>query len=459
MKRPLGLTPILIICLLIIGAWLAIVGAVLPPYVRLVLQRATAGHMYVDRLTISPFLQVTLTGVRYTSNTPEAGVSVQRVVLTPGWISPGSKHLTIASLRVERPVVRAMRTGANTVIWPQLTWPTPLSESSRWRVHIESLQIIDGVAEWIDEAPSPAFHGALDHISFEAGGFRWPWQQSQLNFAIRGLITGHQGQAATAYCSGWADLGPRDFQITCQLEPLPLAAFDPYFHGPTELRVYTTTLKSTSQWSGSLNELTGRVQLELAHLSEGDLSVRGRTIADIKRLIASDDPRIRGEITVSGPADNPSQWSAEFLPGDPVVQQLIKRLLSRGVEMVKVPFLGGKLPVNIAPGSEAKMTDIEAASREVQEALELLTAPDIEPPPVEPVLPTEETVPPTEQGASAAEPPAPPAAEEPAPPAAETPTPSAEPTPPAEPEVAPALPAPPAEVQPPASSSPPPATR
>lgn len=451
MKRPFGITPVLASGALLLVGWYIAIAVIAPPYLLRVIQRVTGGRLQVERVHISPLLRVTLTGVRSETNSLQAGLSIQRVTFTPRWISPRSKRFWLTAVRFDRPVMRVMRTSTDTIVWPELSWPARTASHASWHVEIGSVTIVDGTAEWIDETPTTPFHGALDHVSFEAGGVTLPWRDSQLTFAIRGLITGHGGHGAPAYCSGWLELGPKDFQITCQLEPLPLIAFDPYCHGPTELRVYTITLRSTSQWEGASNELTGRIQLELNNLSEGDLSIRGRTIADIKRLIASEDPRMRGELTLSGPVDDPGRWSAEFLPGDTMVQQLIKRLLNRGVEMVKVPFLGRKLPVNIAPGSEAKMTDIEMASREVQEALELLTASEIEatPPAPELVPPMEEPVLPTEQGAPAAAPPAAPA-EQPA--AASTEMPAA-------PETAPAPTAPPPDVQPQAPTSPPPAAR
>ena len=159
---------------------------------------------------------------------------------------------------------------------------------------------------------------------------------------------------------------------------MPLSSLEPYFHGPSELRAYTTTLASTSQWVSKTNEFTGHLRLELGNLSEGDFSVRGRTIVDVKKLKGDDpDPSLAGEIAFSGPLDDPSAWQAEFLPGDVRVQGLVERLLEYGVTRIKIAIGDRPVYISMSPATPATMTDLEASSREVQQALELLAAPEL----------------------------------------------------------------------------------
>jgi hypothetical protein len=218
-----------------------------------------------------------------------------------------------------------------------------------------------------------------------------------MSFAIRGRVLGYLGAEAPLYCSGWLDLGVRDLQASCRLEPLPLSALDPYYHGKSELRVYTTTLSSTSQWLAKANRFTGSLRLELGNLSEGDFSIHGRTIVDVKKLTDGQDPRLSGAISVSGPLDDPSAWAAEFLPGDDRVQGLVERLLEHGVTRIKVALGDQPLYISMSPATSATMTDLEAASREVQEALQILAGPEPVPVPADPA-PREPDAPPVQPG-------------------------------------------------------------
>lgn len=383
MKRPnYILRGVVIICLLTIAAQYAALTWLAPQFVIRLMEHALGGQLVATQAWWSFPSTMTLTELRLAQNTPEASVSIQQVVLRLRWISLIQHTLEFDAVEVERPLVRLTRTKAKTIVWPTVRVPAqpqpsllPASGSGRapWQVRINSIKVDDGTVEFIDEHPFVPFHGLLDHMSFVIGPVTIPQQDAQISFAVRGEVVGDAGHAAPAYCSGWVGLASQDLEASCQLEPIALAAFEPYYHGPAELRVYTTTLRSTSQWSARANDLKSRVQVEIGQLSEGDLSIHGRTILDFKKLtVGQSQPRLSGEVTLSGPLNAPSAWHAMFVPGDEPVQLLMKRLLDRGVEIIKIPFFGGKVHMAISSASKAAMTDIEAASREVQEALEIL---------------------------------------------------------------------------------------
>ena len=392
MKRPnFWLRGLLLVSALVMAAQYAALAWLAPHYILRMLEHALGGQLIATEAWWTFPSTMTLTDLRLAQNTPEASVSVQRVVMRLRWISLAQRTLEFDTVEVERPLVRIKRTQARTFVWPTLSVPAQPQPSllpatgahrSLWRVRVNSVKVDDGTMEFIDEHPAVPFHGLLDHISFIIGPITIPQEEAQVSFAIRGELVGDAGHAAPAYCSGWVAPARQDLEASCQLEPIALAAFEPYYHGPAELRVYTTTLRSTSQWSSRANDLKSRIQLELGQLSEGDLSVRGRTILDVKKLTAGQlQPRLGGELTLTGPLNTPSAWHAAFVPGDDPVQQLIARLLDRGVELIKIPFFGGKVHIALNSASKAVMTDIEAASREVQEALEILVFPAAEPAP------------------------------------------------------------------------------
>ncbi len=367
----LSLGLVLVLAQYLALTWLA------PHYVLQALEHLIGGSLSVERVRVSFPLTTELTGVRLITDAPETAFTIQRAVIKPRWISFPRRTVWINTLELRRPFVRFMRTKTGKVLRPTFSpHGRPIAiAAAPWRIHVDSIQVIDGIIEWVDQGPTPPFHGALEHLFFDLGPVTIPDGDAQTAFALRARFTGDQGHSAPLYCSGWTDLSKRDLQSSCQLEPLTLAAFDPYFHGPAEVRVYTARLKVISQWLARANELKSRIHLGLDQLSEGDLSVHGRTILDIKHFTQQDKPQLSGELTLVGLLDQPRTWAGMFLPGDTAAQQLVTRLISRGVQVVRVPFGTHQLGISIVPASQDVMIDIETASREVQEALELLATP------------------------------------------------------------------------------------
>ena len=400
MKRPnLWLQTALLLCLLVaLGEFVAL-RWLAPVYVLRTLERLSGGKLVIGQVELSLPLTTTLSELKVASNTDASGVSMQRVVIRPKWFSVARRTLWLDSLEIEQPLVRISRTDDGELHWPAIPGSGRFKHGLRypllnsplpgpWRIYINSLTIAGGTVEYVDEKPSDLFHGAVDHVSMIMGRVTLTsdgahlslasTDQAGMSFAIRGRALGYQGAEAPLYCSGWLDLGVKDLQASCRLEPLELSSLEPYFHGPSELRAYTTTLASTSQWTAKSNEFTGHLRLELGNLSEGDFSVHGRTIVDVKKLKGNDpDPRLTGEITFTGPLDDPNAWAAQFLPGDVRVQGLVERLLEYGVTRIKVALGDRPIYISMSQATPATMTDLEATSREVQQALELLAAPEL----------------------------------------------------------------------------------
>ena len=393
MKRPqIWLRWVLAVCVLMVIAEYVTLTWVAPRYVLRLLQRMVGAELAIDEVKLSLPLTTMFSGIRFVNNSTEAAVSIERATVRMSRFSIPSRTLWVDAVELERPLIRVTRAADQTMRWPSLPALNgakerveSLSGSSAvdsmlqapWHVHVQSVKVVDATVEFIDEKPSPSFHGLLDHVSIVLGPVTLPWQGAPISFAVQGEALGAVGHTAPARCSGWVDWATKDLQASCQLDPLPLAAFEPYLHGPPEIRVYSTTLTSTSRWSARANELTGRLQLELGSLTEGDLSIHGRTLVDVKKFMGGQETRLTGEVTLTGPLDDPHKWHAGFLPGDAMVQQLVSRLLDRGVEVVRISLAGTRLPVSLSPSNQATMTDIEAASKEVQEALEILALPTI----------------------------------------------------------------------------------
>jgi len=368
---------------------------VIPHYVIQAIQAAAGGELVVDRVQFSFPLTTILTGLRFIHNTPDAALSIQRAVITPHWLSLPSRTLWIDTLQIERPMLRLTRTKSGTLRWPDMSdlvaagsgfshamVPARMEGlvSTLWQIRVNTLKITEGVLELIDEQPSTPFHGLIDHASAVIGPLTDPPGNFPASFAVSGQLIGEQGHAAPLYCSGWFGINQHNVEASCQMEPLALAAFGAYYQSSLRKRVDQMTLKSTSQWIAKTNQLEARIQLELGNIRAGDLAFRGRGLMDAGASSEGDERRLRGEMTLTGPLDDPAHWHAAFTPGDTKLQQLVARLLERGIEVVPIPLGGQRIKVSISATSEAMMRGIETISEQIRDALDVLVPPPVEPP-------------------------------------------------------------------------------
>ena len=395
MKRPRVWLRVLVWgCALLFSAQYVVLTLFAPRYVLGIVQYAAGGELVAERARLLFPLTTTLNGLHFLDNTPASSFQIQQATIRPLWFSAPSKTIRLSAVEIEQPTMRLTRTASGRMVWPALpqsvktgkaastsrkVFAAAMPVPSFWQINIDAIKVTEGVIELVDERTAPPFHGMIDHLSFVAGPVTMPFERMrETSIALRAELVGPGGRQAPFYCSGWMDFSAGDLQASCKVDPIELAAFRPSADGAHEGRVSTATLTATSQWSARAHHLHAKVQLVFDRLEESDFSYRGRTILDMKQLAGAGGLRLSGELQLTGSLDHPADWRAEFLPGDEQMQRLVKRLLSRQVEVVRVPIGFGSLSVNLTPSSQSTMTGIEAASREIDEALEILIVPSPE---------------------------------------------------------------------------------
>lgn len=384
---------------LLIGLLLVIIAGdylldhVAPPYLQALLQRIAGHVLTVERVQLDlPRAQLILHGASI--HVPDARIALtsRRVALKPRWLSWRTHTVWVDHVTLDGVQLRAHRTAQGTLIWPTLdalfgAASTPEAAStepitsdapqpawhSPWRVVLDTVQLVDAHVELIDEKPGKPFHGAIAQLNIVAGPLEIPHQVERFSLAIQGRLVGEHDESAAAYCSGWANLARRSIDLSCRLEPLRLAAFDSYYpQGKFQARPYDAKLQATAHFLAKDNQLDGRVQVTILNISEADLSYLGRTIVDFKKLTSSADDALTSEIQIVGPLDDPGQWQTKLVPGNEIVQRLIKPLLERGRESVQIRLGPQTIPLELSPGSEAEMTEILEGSKQIEQSLELL---------------------------------------------------------------------------------------
>lgn len=398
MKQPRTVFRIfLLFCLTLVGLEYLALTRLAPRYVTQLVERAAGSKLIINSTQLSFPLTTTFRGLRLVNNTADSGLGIPRITIWPQWVSLPSRTVWVDTINVYRPFLRLKRLADGSVLRPHLeelvtvdgiNQITALASGlpSSWRVHINSVNFEEAAIEFVDEKSDSPFRGVIHHLSVALGPVTIPVSEP-LSFAIRGSLAGQQGHEAMFYCSGSWNAAAEDLEAYCRMEPIALAGFLPYFSGKkTQVRAYSMTVDATSRWLARANELEASIQLELGQLKEGDFSVYGRTVVDVQQMTA-DQPRptLRGEVKIIGPLMQPGQWQAQFYPGDEPVQRLLERLLEHGVKAIKLPMLGGR--IHLVPATKETMGDIEAASREVVDALEILAGPP------EPALPAPEAPP------------------------------------------------------------------
>ncbi len=387
--------------------WLSVV---LPPWIRQQVSRLPGGELTVGQVHVGVPFAVSISDVAFVSGTPGTVLTVHRMIARPVWISWRRKTVWLSRLELEEPHLQFHRTPQGTLEWPPLDRLAQLGASAQdaapqpaatfsaggvqWRTVIRTLQISDGVLEFLDQRPAKPFRGVLNHLSFVGGPLAWPLHLDRVSLAIQGQLVGDQQHSAPAYCSGWIDLQAKNLEVSCRLDPLRLAAFEPYYEGPLQVRIYDATLEATTHLTAKSNTLDGRVQLVIRNLSEADLSYQGRTFADIKKLVGGSEGTLRGEIQITGQLDHPKEWQVQLVPGNEVVQRLVSPLVTRGIEIVQIKVGTQTIQVGLAPATEAAKSSMEATSQTVKDTLQVLapTPPPLQGPAGEPTpTPSPET--------------------------------------------------------------------
>ena len=341
----------------------------------------------VGRIRVFPPLTVVLDDVQFMQREPMAAIAIPKVVVVPQGVSWADKRVWLKSVELHAPWLRVKRTPEGIVVWRGLgllqapiskgvaeAAPPPAGED-RWGLAVRSVTVLNGTVQFEDETLAQPFWGSLTDLLLVTGPVLLPPELRRMSVAVQGRLIGHKQLGAPVFCSGWMNLDAKALDVSCELKPLKLGAFQPYYEEEKiQPGVFNATLGATGHLSAKDNALEGAVQLTIEELSETDIRFLNRAIqaAQNQEGHAEVEPRLAGQLQITGLLDAPNQWTYQLAPGNAIVQHLVDPLLHRGV--AKIPIKVGEQVINVGLTSATKedMSNIEEAGKTVQENLKMV---------------------------------------------------------------------------------------
>ncbi len=369
-----------------------------------VLSEAVGDVLTVGQVRIGFPFSVVLSDVQLRHTPAEVLAVIKRVIIVPQWCSWRAKTIWLAKTEFEEPHLSFRRTKDGALYHPLgvITAAAggataagaterasdsapralhPPAWSQGWQVVIKTIQMTGGTIGFVDEQPAEAFHGALAQLLIDGGPLTIPLKAAPASLTLQGRVVGEQARTAPVYCSGWIDVEGKNAEVSCRLDPFPLAAFGPYYHGALEQHVFDATLHGTGQVTAKANGLEGHLNVTISQLSEADVAVFGRTLADLKNVPEGQERALSGDIHITGSFDQPSAWKMELVPGNDIVQRLMRPLLERRIETLQIQVGTQTIPVGLTTASQDVMSNIQTTSQQVTDSLQVIapTEPAVEP--------------------------------------------------------------------------------
>ncbi len=388
MRKPGARSERLIALLLVMVVAYGLIEYVLPPQLNRWVHAIVGDRLTFERVALRWPGRVVLSNVRLPGVPVGAPISSPELVVHPIELSP--RNHTLHASRIDADGLRMiiqrrpdgrLEPAAWAMLGPPIQSPSvapPFSQPPRvesWRITADTMHIGHGVVAFVDEKLVPPFRAMCDGLTISAGPVTLPSDGSLVSVAIQGRLVAAHEEQASIYCSGWLNAAKGGVDLACRLEPIRLSAFEPYYQGRIQVRAYNAMLAATAQCTAKANAFEARIQLQIDHLDEADLSYGSRTILDIKRIAEGQERVLSGELKLTGPLDRPAEWKVRFLPGNVLTQRLAE-FFDRPLDRVTLTMGGDRIQLGVTPADATERSDMESTSETVRQHLWIL-APEV----------------------------------------------------------------------------------
>ncbi len=363
------------------------------------LRRLLPGVTSVGRITLTFPPGIALQHVRWQDAiTAEPILRAHRIVLQPSWgaLLMGRLFLTSLTIRgAELHVVRNPDKRWNVMLNPQSSSWARLQDAilrhflREGRLGAQRVRLLNGVIVIEDQAVRPPVTLRMEHVTLRVWASPLPPRLWRTRFSIEGILRAQpEGPPSPFRLVGWLDPLARDLEATFHIGEVELKPLHPYYQGKvTSVHAYAGRLTLQGEAKAKQNELTATCHLTLSNLTQGDISILGRTIVDVGNSLQGTQGTLASEILVRGPLDQPAQWRYELGPNQAPLILLFLPLMELSGQATVIKIGPTELDVGSAVqqwlGSSAPVPQPGAVNGRPQEAT---SSPP--PPPVAGVLPT-----------------------------------------------------------------------
>ncbi len=261
-----------------------------------------------------------------------------------------------------------------------------------WDVAIWSARMKEGTILVDDRAVQEGFHAELNACQLDVRQPFLPLHGWRTQVAFSADAKLRSEPAAPIRLTGWVDWPHKDLEGTLTATSLDIGAFEPYLNrGRVTLRLYHALADVTVALAAVHGDFTADAQMNLNHLTEGDVSIKGVTVLNAKGVITDPQQTVSLRVMLRGPLDQPGAWKRTIAPTG---QQTIKFL--------RPLFAGRKetiiLKVMPQVASEQMIEHVQETIKSAADQLKSLfeaPAPTTPPPtaPTEPAAPAASTAP------------------------------------------------------------------
>ena len=352
------------------------------------LRHALPGTTSIGRVTALPW-RVALHDVQWNVGAIPAAPVLQahRIIMQPSLGAMLVGRLIFSRVSVRGATITIVRAGPHqwnvTTTVPEHTAMPPQTGPILQRfvklgkLVVRRLDIYNGTVQFEDHAASQPINVRIQGLRLVIRAMPTPQHFWAAHFWAEGkLRVRPDGRESPFRVSGWVDPVTKDLEAKFHLADVELAPLEPYYQGRvTKVRAYEGRLTLQGTASARANDLTIACQATLSNLTQGGISVLGRTIADVGGALNAAQGALDADFLVRGALDDPAHWKYQLGPNQaPLILFFLPFMQREGeTTVIKIghteldvgsavqQWLGPNAPVATPPTVNAETPASEAA--------------------------------------------------------------------------------------------------
>lgn len=362
--------------------------------------RALPEGVLVRRVYVRWPATVVINHAQWASGRPEAPwLQVPYAALDLDLSSLFLRRVVVRRVLLDRPRIHLLRNADgewNLPPWNHRSAPgQAVAGAARrgWRVAVLSVEMQQGAVVFDDRRIAGGFRGELQACDVQVRHPFLPLQGWRAEVEMRALaVLRPDRPKAPVHLQGRVDLRRKDLAGTLTVKTFDIGALEPYLNqGRLTVRLYQAQLDLTAELAAQHNDFSADGQLTLAHLTEGDVSIRGVNVLSLKDASGGPDRSLQLRLQVRGPLDDPRAWRPKILPTGEQTVKLLRPLFEGRKETIILKVIPQVTGQQAAADVEETVKSVQRGLRkQLQKLLETpapAPADTSAPPTVEPTPP------------------------------------------------------------------------